>query len=105
MERILLYGAPAWAKNITSRQQRLFNSIQRKFVLNITGAYSTTPTTVLQVIEGITPLHIKLTWSPFLLEYVASQGLQLGRLKLSISRFSSAKSSYYQSSSSFCFRG
>ncbi|GBL80775.1 hypothetical protein AVEN_26217-1 [Araneus ventricosus] len=35
------------------------NSIQRKFLLNITGAYSTTPTAALQVIEGIIPLHIK----------------------------------------------
>ncbi|GBN95950.1 hypothetical protein AVEN_78320-1 [Araneus ventricosus] len=59
IERILLYGAPAWANNIISRQQRLLNSIQRKFLLNITGAYSTTPTAALQVIEGITPLHIK----------------------------------------------
>ncbi|GBN94272.1 hypothetical protein AVEN_127583-1 [Araneus ventricosus] len=40
-------------------QQRLLNSIQRKFLLNITGAYSTTPTAALQVIEGITALHIK----------------------------------------------
>ncbi|GBM28085.1 hypothetical protein AVEN_66569-1 [Araneus ventricosus] len=59
IERILLYGAPAWANNITSRQQRLLNYIQRKFLLNITGAYSTTPTAALQVIEGITPLQIK----------------------------------------------
>ncbi|GBL79531.1 hypothetical protein AVEN_18119-1 [Araneus ventricosus] len=59
LERILHYGAPAWANNITSRQQRLLNSIQRKFLLNITGEYSTTPTAALQVIEGITPLHIK----------------------------------------------
>ncbi|GBO09020.1 hypothetical protein AVEN_57962-1 [Araneus ventricosus] len=37
----------------------LLNSIQRKFIPNITGAYSTTPTAALQVIEGITPLHIR----------------------------------------------
>ncbi|GBM35754.1 hypothetical protein AVEN_108954-1 [Araneus ventricosus] len=59
IERILLYGARAWANNITSRKQRLLNSIQRKFLLSITGAYSTTPTAALQVIEGITLLHIK----------------------------------------------
>ncbi|GBN00715.1 Putative protein in type-1 retrotransposable element R1DM [Araneus ventricosus] len=59
IERILLYGEPAWANTITSRQQRLLNSIQRISLLNITGAYSTTPTAALQVIEGITPLHIK----------------------------------------------
>ncbi|GBL79669.1 hypothetical protein AVEN_18211-1 [Araneus ventricosus] len=40
------------------RQQRLFNSIQRNSLLNITGAYSATPTAVPQVI-GITPLRIK----------------------------------------------
>ncbi|GBM18813.1 hypothetical protein AVEN_203094-1 [Araneus ventricosus] len=37
----------------------LLNSILRKFLLNITGACSTTPTASLQVIEGFTPLHIK----------------------------------------------
>ncbi|GBL94667.1 hypothetical protein AVEN_83982-1 [Araneus ventricosus] len=37
----------------------LLNSIQRKFLLNIRGAYSTRPTATLQVIEGIIPLHIK----------------------------------------------
>ncbi|GBM34593.1 hypothetical protein AVEN_171638-1 [Araneus ventricosus] len=35
------------------------SSIQRKFLLNITGAYNTTPTAALQVIEGLMPLHIK----------------------------------------------
>ncbi|GBL89116.1 hypothetical protein AVEN_255248-1 [Araneus ventricosus] len=35
------------------------NSIQRKFLLNISGAYSTTPTVALQVIEEIISLHIK----------------------------------------------
>ncbi|GBL79748.1 hypothetical protein AVEN_18268-1 [Araneus ventricosus] len=59
VERILLYGEPAWANNITSWQQRLLNSIQRKFRLNITGVYSTTPTAALQVIEGISFLRIK----------------------------------------------
>ncbi|GBM54073.1 hypothetical protein AVEN_247687-1 [Araneus ventricosus] len=43
IERILLYGAPARANNITSRKQRLLNAIQRKSLLNITGEYSTTP--------------------------------------------------------------
>ncbi|GBL87341.1 hypothetical protein AVEN_270586-1 [Araneus ventricosus] len=37
----------------------LLNSIQRKLLPNITGAYSTTPTAALQMIEGISPLHIK----------------------------------------------
>ncbi|GBL58742.1 hypothetical protein AVEN_13178-1 [Araneus ventricosus] len=43
----------------TARQSRLLNTIQRKFLLNITGPYSTTPTAALQVIEGIIPLLIK----------------------------------------------
>ncbi|GBM22173.1 hypothetical protein AVEN_190828-1 [Araneus ventricosus] len=41
------------------RQQKLLSSIQRKFLLNITGAYNTTPTAALQVIECLIPLHIK----------------------------------------------
>ncbi|GBM31700.1 Putative protein in type-1 retrotransposable element R1DM [Araneus ventricosus] len=57
-ERMILHGAAAWAYPLSARQSRLFNSIQRKFLLNIT--YSTTPTAALQVIEGIIPLHIKV---------------------------------------------
>ncbi|GBM92307.1 Putative protein in type-1 retrotransposable element R1DM [Araneus ventricosus] len=58
-ERMILHGAAAWAYPLSARQSKLLNSIQRKFLLNITGAYSTTPTAALQVIEGILPLHIK----------------------------------------------
>ncbi|GBN02881.1 hypothetical protein AVEN_153235-1 [Araneus ventricosus] len=58
-ERMILHGAAAWAYPLSVRQSRLLNTIQRKFLLNITGAYSTTPTAALQVIEGILPLHIK----------------------------------------------
>ncbi|GBO23229.1 hypothetical protein AVEN_156633-1 [Araneus ventricosus] len=58
-ERMIPHGAAAWAYPLSARQSRLLNSIQRKFLLNITGAYSTTPTAALQVIEGIIPLHIK----------------------------------------------
>ncbi|GBN15615.1 hypothetical protein AVEN_102093-1 [Araneus ventricosus] len=42
------------------------SSIQRKFLLNITGAYNTTPTASLQVIEGLMPLHIKAKMQPIL---------------------------------------
>ncbi|GBM28951.1 Putative protein in type-1 retrotransposable element R1DM [Araneus ventricosus] len=59
VEKVILYTSAAWAHNITARQQKLLSSIQRKFLLNITGAYHTTPTAVLQVIEGLMPLHIK----------------------------------------------
>ncbi|GBM40800.1 hypothetical protein AVEN_80806-1 [Araneus ventricosus] len=58
-ERLILQGAAAWAYPLSARQSRVLNSIQRKFLLNITRAYSTTPTAPLQVIEGIIPLHIK----------------------------------------------
>ncbi|GBM93588.1 hypothetical protein AVEN_150852-1 [Araneus ventricosus] len=58
-ERMILHEAAAWAYPLSARQSRLLNSIQRKFLLNITGAYSTTPTAALQVIGGILPLHIK----------------------------------------------
>ncbi|GBM78719.1 hypothetical protein AVEN_243986-1 [Araneus ventricosus] len=43
----------------TEKSTTILISRLRKFLLNITGAYSTTPTAALQVIEGITPLHIK----------------------------------------------
>ncbi|GBM98813.1 hypothetical protein AVEN_22512-1, partial [Araneus ventricosus] len=59
VEKVILYASAAWAHNITARQQRLLSSIQRKFLLIITGAYNTTPTAALQVIEGLMPLHIK----------------------------------------------
>ncbi|GBN26666.1 Putative protein in type-1 retrotransposable element R1DM [Araneus ventricosus] len=58
-ERMILHGDAAWAYPLSARQSRLLNSIQRKFLLNITGAYCTTPTAALQVTEGITSLHIK----------------------------------------------
>ncbi|GBM90123.1 hypothetical protein AVEN_185859-1 [Araneus ventricosus] len=44
---------------LSARQSRLLNSIQKKFLLNITWAYSTALTALLQVIEGIIPLHIR----------------------------------------------
>ncbi|GBM83763.1 hypothetical protein AVEN_28477-1 [Araneus ventricosus] len=53
---MILHRAATWAYPLTARQ---LNSIQRKFLLNITGAYSTTPSATQQVIEGIIPLHIK----------------------------------------------
>ncbi|KAF8794056.1 putative 115 kDa protein in type-1 like protein [Argiope bruennichi] len=57
-ERMILHGASAWAYPLSSRQQRILISIQRKFLLSISGASRTTSTAVLQVIEGILPLHI-----------------------------------------------
>ncbi|GBN39701.1 hypothetical protein AVEN_63630-1, partial [Araneus ventricosus] len=51
IESIVLYGTSAWAKRIISGQKRQLSSVQRRFLLNITGAYSTTSTAVLQVTE------------------------------------------------------
>ncbi|GBM85787.1 Putative protein in type-1 retrotransposable element R1DM [Araneus ventricosus] len=59
VEKVILYASAARALNITARQQKLLSSIQRKFLLSITGAYNTTPTAAPQVIEGLMPLHIK----------------------------------------------
>ncbi|GBN98479.1 hypothetical protein AVEN_148152-1 [Araneus ventricosus] len=58
-EWTFLHGAAAWANLLSARQSRHLNSIQRKFLLNITGAYPTTPTAALQVREGIIPLYTK----------------------------------------------
>ncbi|GBO14610.1 hypothetical protein AVEN_162718-1 [Araneus ventricosus] len=58
-ERMVLHAAAAWAYPLSARQSRLLNSIQRKFLLNITGAYYTTPKVALQAIEGVIPLHVK----------------------------------------------
>ncbi|GBO05657.1 hypothetical protein AVEN_146498-1 [Araneus ventricosus] len=59
VEKVILYASAAWAHNLTARQQKVLSSIQRKFLLNIRGAYNSSPTTALQVIEGLMPLHIK----------------------------------------------
>ncbi|GBL91802.1 hypothetical protein AVEN_172732-1 [Araneus ventricosus] len=56
---IILHGAASWAYSLSARQSRLLNSMQIRFLLNVTGAYSTTPTPALQAIEGIIPLHMK----------------------------------------------
>ncbi|GBN33309.1 hypothetical protein AVEN_267689-1 [Araneus ventricosus] len=48
VEKVILYASAAWAHSITARQQKLLSSIQRKFLLNITGAYNTTPSAALQ---------------------------------------------------------
>ncbi|GBL75681.1 hypothetical protein AVEN_154991-1 [Araneus ventricosus] len=53
---------------------RLHNSIQRRFLHNITAAHSKIPTTALQVIEGITPLHIKVQMESIL--------VRVGRLRI-----------------------
>ncbi|GBM87575.1 hypothetical protein AVEN_246348-1 [Araneus ventricosus] len=56
---MILHGEAAWGYALSARQSTQLNSVQRKFLLNISGAYSTTPIATLQVIEGIMPLQIK----------------------------------------------
>ncbi|GBM73672.1 hypothetical protein AVEN_216150-1 [Araneus ventricosus] len=45
---------------MTSRLQKKLDSIQRLFLLYITGAYRTTPTVALQVVTGLQPLHLQI---------------------------------------------
>ncbi|GBM43784.1 hypothetical protein AVEN_92769-1 [Araneus ventricosus] len=59
VEKVILFASASWAHNITARQQKLLSHIQRKFLLKITGAYNTTLTAALQVIEGLMTLNIK----------------------------------------------
>ncbi|GBM26846.1 hypothetical protein AVEN_32094-1 [Araneus ventricosus] len=56
----VLYDAAPWAPNLTSHQKKLLMTIQRKFLLFITGDHGTTPTTALQSITGILPLYLKV---------------------------------------------
>ncbi|GBO12346.1 hypothetical protein AVEN_31464-1 [Araneus ventricosus] len=56
---MILHWTAAWAYTLSGRQSTQLNSIQRKFLLYITGAYSTMPTVALQFIEGIIPLCVK----------------------------------------------
>ncbi|GBN41043.1 Putative protein in type-1 retrotransposable element R1DM [Araneus ventricosus] len=60
IERILAHGSSAWCLNPTFKMKRKLSSIQRPFLLHISGAYRTTPTAALQTILGIPPLHMQL---------------------------------------------
>ncbi|GBN71570.1 hypothetical protein AVEN_85690-1 [Araneus ventricosus] len=51
---MLAHGSAAWCLNPTSRMVRKLSSIQRGFLLAISGAYRTTPTAALQVILDLT---------------------------------------------------
>ncbi|GBM01699.1 hypothetical protein AVEN_271947-1 [Araneus ventricosus] len=46
--------------NMTSQVQKNLDSIQRLFLLYITGAYRTTPTAALQVVTGLQPLYLQI---------------------------------------------
>ncbi|GBO40955.1 hypothetical protein AVEN_148324-1 [Araneus ventricosus] len=60
IERMLAYGSSAWCLNPTLKMKRKLSSIQRPFLLHISGDYRTTPTAALQTILGIPPLHMQL---------------------------------------------
>ncbi|GBM61997.1 hypothetical protein AVEN_199303-1 [Araneus ventricosus] len=59
IERMLAHGSSAWCLNPTFKMKRKLSSIQRPFLLHISGAYRTTPTAALQTILGIPPLHMQ----------------------------------------------
>ncbi|GBO21802.1 hypothetical protein AVEN_159923-1 [Araneus ventricosus] len=60
IERTLCRGAAAWGYNIISRLQKKLESIQRLFLLYITGVYRTNPTAALQVVTGLQPVHLQI---------------------------------------------
>ncbi|XP_035224704.1 uncharacterized protein LOC118197317 [Stegodyphus dumicola] len=55
---IINYASAIWARPMTCRKEKLLNSIQRPFLLNISRAFSTTSTNALQVITGTMSLPI-----------------------------------------------
>ncbi|GBM44252.1 hypothetical protein AVEN_23312-1 [Araneus ventricosus] len=60
IERMLAHGSSTWCLNPTFKMKRKLSSIQRPFLLHISGAYRNTPTAALQTILGIPPLHVQL---------------------------------------------
>ncbi|GBN24242.1 hypothetical protein AVEN_109685-1 [Araneus ventricosus] len=57
---MLAHGSSACCLNPTFKMKRKLSSIQRPFLLHISGAYRTTPTAELQTVIGIPPLHMQL---------------------------------------------
>ncbi|GBN37903.1 hypothetical protein AVEN_224020-1 [Araneus ventricosus] len=77
IERVLAHGAVALCLEPTLRISRKLSTIQRPFLLAISGAYRTTSTAALQVILGIPPLHLQLQRE--------ARGTALFRLRLPLS--------------------
>ncbi|GBO05229.1 hypothetical protein AVEN_149815-1 [Araneus ventricosus] len=61
IERRLVHESSAWCLNPTLKMKKKLSSIQRPFLLHISGAYRTTPTAVLQTILGIPPTTHAIT--------------------------------------------
>ncbi|GBM26151.1 hypothetical protein AVEN_196980-1 [Araneus ventricosus] len=76
-ERVLAHGAVAWCLEPTVRIARKLSTIQRPFLLAISGAYRTTSTAALQIILGIPLLHLQLQRE--------ARGTALFRLRLPLS--------------------
>ncbi|GBN90950.1 hypothetical protein AVEN_42543-1 [Araneus ventricosus] len=77
IERVLAHGAVAWCLEPTVRIARKLSTIQRPFLLAISGAYKTTSTAALQLILGIPPLHLELQRE--------ARGTSLFRLRIRLS--------------------
>ncbi|GBM10603.1 hypothetical protein AVEN_21924-1 [Araneus ventricosus] len=56
---MLHYEASVWALSVSPRLEKKLSSVQRIFLLYVTGSYRTTPTSALQAITGFMPLHLK----------------------------------------------
>ncbi|GBN79918.1 hypothetical protein AVEN_84348-1 [Araneus ventricosus] len=56
----MAHGVSAWERYMSYRIKTKLDQIQRPFLLNITGAYRTSPSSALQVITGIMLLSLKL---------------------------------------------
>ncbi|GBO08538.1 hypothetical protein AVEN_114833-1 [Araneus ventricosus] len=70
-------GSWDWCLEPTDRITRNLSTIQRPFLLAISGAYGTTSTAAIQVILRIPPLHLHLQRE--------ARGTALYRLRLSVS--------------------
>ncbi|GBM57522.1 hypothetical protein AVEN_97638-1 [Araneus ventricosus] len=57
---MLTHGSSAWCLNPSFKMKRKLSSIQRPFLLHISGANRTTRMAALQTILGIPPLHMQL---------------------------------------------
>ncbi|GBM90578.1 hypothetical protein AVEN_66721-1 [Araneus ventricosus] len=57
---MLAHGSSVWCLHPTMCMARKLSTIQRSFLLNISGAYSKTATEALHVILGIALLHLQL---------------------------------------------
>ncbi|XP_054708586.1 uncharacterized protein LOC129218365 [Uloborus diversus] len=60
--RIIAYASPIWASNPTTRLNLNLLKLQRPLLLHLTGAYATTANSSLQIITGIPPLDIQISY-------------------------------------------